>query len=174
MYTYIPNEDDVFESLKYLEVDESSLEPLLPCAAKGPKLYGTNNGMYGKTHTKASKEKMSHAKQGKVTVKDSQGNVYVVSSDDPRYTSGELVGIAKDKISVKDANGNTFLVDKTDPRYISGELVGVNRGIKFKQRVPSPLKGTFLAKDINGNMCRLTKEDPRYISGEYIHFRKKF
>ena len=174
MYTYTPNKDEVFESLKTFVVDESTLEPLLPQSSSGPKLFGDHNGMYGKKHKRSSIDLMVKAKLGKVTVKDCDGNTFRTTVEDPRYISGELVGIAKGKISVKDSSGNKFLVDADDARFLSGELVGVNKGGSWKQKVPSPLKGTFLAKDKNGNMCRLNKNDPRYISGEYIHFRSKF
>ena len=174
MNTYKPVEDYVFKSLKTFELDESTLEPLLLHCQAGPKLYGEHNGMYGQKHKESTIQIMSQSKIGKITVKDSDGNICSTTIDDPRYINGQLVGIAKGKIAVKDSNGNKFLVDKHDPRYISGEFVGVNKGEKWKQKVPSPHKGTFLAKNIEGNMCRLTKTDPRYISGEYIHFRSKF
>lgn len=174
MYTYTPNTDPFFESLKFTEVDWDSMEPLIPQQAVGPKLFGEHNGMFGKKHNSTTILLMSEARRNKATVRDCEGNTLSVSKDDPRLLSGELVGIAKGKVAVKDSNGKHLLVDKTDPRLLSGELVGVNKGRKYKQKVPSPHKGTFLAKDINGNMCRLTKDDPRYISGEYIHFRSKF
>lgn len=174
MYTYTLNEDEVFDSLKGFKVDESTLEPLLPSSQVGPKLCGEHNGMYGKKHKESTLHLMSQAKIGKVTVKDSNGNISRTTIDDPRFINGELVGIAKGKISVKDSNGNKFLVIKEDPRFLSGELVGVAKGSTYKQKVPSPHKGTFLAKDKEGNMCRITKADPRYISGELIHFRSKF
>lgn len=130
--------------------------------------------MYGKSHSEETKRLIGKDKIGMVTVKDSNGATFRTTVTDPRYLSGELTGIVKNQIAVKDSQGNKFLVDKNDPRYLSGELVGVAKGARYKQKVPSPLKGTFLAKNREGNMCRLTKDDPRYISGEYIHFRSKF
>lgn len=171
IYSFSTEELQFFESLKHIAVDVSTLEPLI---TTGIKRYGIENGMYGRTHNQSSKTIMSNCKAGKTAFKDSLGNTFLTSIDDPRVISGELVGIAKDKILAKDSFGNNFLVDKDDPRFLSGELVGVNKGKTWKQKVPSPLKGTFLAKDKHGNMCRLTKEDPRYISKEFIHFRSKF
>jgi hypothetical protein len=139
-----------------------------------PKLHGEHNGMFNKSHKESSKKLIGDSNRGKVTVKDSDGNTMRVDKNDPRYLSGELIGVATGMIAVKTPTGESLLVPKDDPRYLSGELVGVNKGRKFKQKVPSPLKGTFLAKNREGNMCRLTKDDPRYISGEYIHFRSKF
>lgn len=139
-----------------------------------PKLYGENNGMFGKQHSRETKTKMSNSSKNLVSVVDENGNNHRVSKDDIRFKSGEFVGIASGKVAVKDSDGNYFLVDKTDPKYLSGELTGVNKGKSWKQKVPSPLKGTFLAKNKDGHKCRLTKNDPRYLSGEYIHFRSKF
>lgn len=171
---YTPNEDPVFESLKTIVVDESTLEPLLPQIASGPKLFGPDNGMYGKSHKESTKKLMSDYASRTTVVQDADGNKFKTDINDPRLLSGELVGIAKGKVAVKDSSGNNFLVNKDDPRYLSGELVGVNKNRKFKQKVPSPHKGTFLAKNREGLMVRLTKLDSRYISGEFIHFRKSF
>ena len=65
------------------------------------------------------------------TVKDENGNCSRIPKDDPRYLSGELVGVAKNTTTVKDENGKTFRVSLTDPRYLSGELVGTTKGNKL-------------------------------------------
>ena len=97
---------------------------------------------------------------GMITVKDDTGNTFQVLKNDPRYISGELVGIAKGKVTVKDDKGNTFQVLKNDPRYISGELVHV-------------VKGNVVVRDRNGNTMSVSKEDPRYLSGELEHIAKR-
>lgn len=170
MSIYLLNNEDqeIFESLKTFKLDAELLEEIHASCC------GIYNSNYGNPQSDFQKQKQSEIMKGYTIVKNKNGETLKVSVEDQRLKTGELVGIAKDKVSVKDKQGNYFLVDKTDPRYISGELVGVNKGRSFKQKVPSPHKGTFLAKDRNGNMCRLTKNDPRYISGEYIHFRSKF
>jgi hypothetical protein len=78
--------------------------------------------------------------KGKTNVKDANGNTMQVSVNDPRFLSGELVGIqkgtfhtkeTKSKMSkknhgfvpVKDKFGNKFRVRKDDPKYLSGEYV---------------------------------------------------
>lgn len=69
-----------------------------------------------------------------IVVKDNCGTIHSVYKDDPRYLSGEFVGIAKGipynkgKLNVRDANGNTFQVDVADPRWLSGELVHLSTG----------------------------------------------
>ena len=92
---------------------------------------------------------------GMLTVKDNDGNIFMVSVNDPRYLSGELVAIAKQKILCKDTNGNTFQVSNNDSRYLSGELVGIN-------------KNKVLVKDTNGNTLMVSKNDMRYLNGELV------
>ena len=65
----------------------------------------------------------------KTTVKDKDSNTFLVNVDDPRYLSGELVGVAKDTVTVKDKNGIKYRVNYDDPRYLSSELVGVTSGM---------------------------------------------
>jgi len=76
--------------------------------------------------------------RNKTTVKDKDGNTMLVSVNDPRYLSGELVGVMKDthnpgmhkgKTVVKDKYGKQFHVSVDDPRFLSGELVGINKNI---------------------------------------------
>lgn len=59
---------------------------------------------------------------GTATVKDKEGNILQVNIDDPRYLSGELIGVTTGRLSVKDKYGNNMMVDVTDSRYLSGEL----------------------------------------------------
>jgi hypothetical protein len=92
---------------------------------------------------------------GTISVKDKDKNYFRVFKDDPRYLSGELVGVNIGMINVKDKDGNIFQVSKNDPRYLSGELV-------------SNFKGTINVKDKNGNIFRISKYDPRYLSGELV------
>lgn len=90
-----------------------------------------------------------------VSIKDKDGNFYRVHKTDPRYVSGELVGVTKGKISVKDDIGNVSNVSLNDPKYLSGELVGI-------------AKGKVNVKDKNNNFLQVYKEDPRYLSGELV------
>lgn len=53
----------------------------------------------------------------KTVVIDKNGKTLSVSIDDPRYLSGELVGIAKGKIAVKDIYSNRSMIYTNDERY---------------------------------------------------------
>ncbi len=92
---------------------------------------------------------------GMTAVKDKNGNTFKVFCDDPRYLSGELVGITKGTVSVKDKDGNTFKVSIFDEKYLSGELVGIS-------------KNTITVKDKNNNTSVVDKNDSRYLSGELV------
>lgn len=96
---------------------------------------------------------------GMVNVKDKEGKGFSVLIDDPRYLSGELVGVTKYNFMVKDKEGNIFQIHKNDPRYLSGELTGITKGyipVKYKE----------------GNTCMVSTNDPRYLSGELTHVTK--
>lgn len=92
---------------------------------------------------------------GMTTLKDSSNNIHHVRIDDPRYLSGELVGIAKGKVSVKDSLGKFSMISNKDPRYLSGELISVN-------------KGMVVVKDNIGNIFKVYTTDERYINGELV------
>jgi group I intron endonuclease len=61
---------------------------------KGYNLTFGGDGCTG-PKTEIAKKKMSLAKKGKTTVKDKFGNTYHIYKNDPRFISGELVGIQK-------------------------------------------------------------------------------
>ena len=96
---------------------------------------------------------------GQTIVKDKDGNNQLVYLNDPRYLSGELVGVTKGKVVVKDKDGNTLYVSTDDPRYLSGELISI-------------LTGKALVKDKDGNMFSVSIDDPRYLSGELVGITK--
>ena len=93
------------------------------------------------------------------TVKDKDDNSFKVYIDDPRYLSGELVGITKGFLAVKDKDENTFQVSINDARYLSGELISVACDI-------------VTVKDKDGNIFSVATDDPRYLSGELVGVNK--
>jgi len=92
-----------------------------------------------------------------VTVKDKNGNCFDVFTDDPRYLSGELVGVTKEKFTAKDKNGNFYHINKNDERFKTGELVGV-------------AKGYARYKDKDDNVIYCSTDDDRVKTGELINF----
>jgi len=133
------------------------------------------------------KNSAKHFDLGIATVKDELGNVFRVSTKDPRYLSGELVGITKgsvcskerkvilseknkkywaDKVhhtkgmtTFKDKEGNIFHCKKDDPRVVSGELVSIS-------------KGMVMVVDKQGIKHRVSKDDIRIQSGELVSTTK--
>jgi len=103
--------------------------------------------------------KTSFSKIDMICAKDKLGNFILIFKEDPRFTSGELVGVSKGMVPVKDKDGNIFKVSKDDIRYLSGELV-------------HNAKGTITVKDKDGNIFKVSKDDIRYLSGELVGIMK--
>lgn len=121
---------------------------LTPNAARSPVYYNRHNGG------------TNFDTYGKATVKDKDENTMLVSVDDPRYVSGELIPVCKGKITVKDKDGKFYQVSVDDPRFLSGELV-------------HNLKGKITVKDQYGNTSTISKDDPRFLSGELVGIAQK-
>lgn len=90
---------------------------------------------------------------GKITVKDKDGNTFMVDVNDPKRLSGELKPILCGYRNVIDKHGNTYCVPVDDPRIKTGELFSYSKG-----------KVTVYDKD--GNFTYVDVNDPRYLSGE--------
>ena len=54
-------------------------------------------------------------------LKDRYGNKYRTTKDDPRYLSGELIGIRTKNIKVINEVGDIIKISIDNPKYISGE-----------------------------------------------------
>ena len=125
---------------------------------------------------------------GLITVKDKDGNCFDVQKDDPRYLSGELVGVTNGYVHVKDKFGNNLCILSNDPRYLSGELVGVTKGFGvYKNKngecilcslndsrvingeLAGITKNKIFTKDKNGNFFWVERDDPKYLSGELVN-----
>ena len=88
--------------------------------------------------------------------RDKEGNVYRIYNDDPRYFSGELVGVTKGMIMVRyknDPDGKCFRVYKNDQRYINGDVIVIS-------------KGKITVRNENGICFNVDKNDSRWLSGE--------
>ncbi len=79
---------------------------------------------------------------GMVSVKDKDGNSFMVSKDDPRYLSGELISTSKGYICVKDKFNKYYTVSVDDPKYLSGELVPFFTDMKHKPETIEKMKST--------------------------------
>lgn len=123
---------------------------------------------------------------GYVSVKDVEGEHFLVKTNDKRYLSKELTPSATGQVTVKDKNGFFFNVGINDKRYLSGELKhnmtnkvlviddnGKNKRIDKEQyklgSLKSILSGIVIVKDKNGNIFRVSKNDERYLNGKLTH-----
>lgn len=114
-----------------------------------------------KYYNRSNQTPTGFSTNGKVCVKDENGERLLINCDDPRYLSGELKYHLSGKVAVCDKEGNNYLVSIDDPRYLSGELVSI-------------LKGKVTVKDKYGNILQVSKDDPRYLSGELVGHTKGF
>ena len=128
-------------------------------------------------------------------VKDNDGNILKVLLNDPRYLSGELVGVMKNTITVKDDHGNDLRIskemfdlnkDKFKPTTTGKVIVYDNDMNSFMVDSNDPRylsgelqfvlkvinKDTTLVKDVNGKLYRVNKNDKRFKSGDLVGVTK--
>lgn len=110
----------------------------------GRDVKGFNNPMYGRTHSKETKKKLSAQKRGKTRI---------VSEETKQKQIGRLC--------VKDKVGNMFRVSVDDPRYLSGELVPNSTGRKLseaqKKRLSEVNSGKLMSKDAKRKISEAKK-----------------
>jgi hypothetical protein len=93
------------------------------------------------------------------------GKIELITLDDPRYISGEYVGIAKNKTIVKNLKtGERFAISVDDIRLKTGEVVGIMKGV---------LKDRIWAYNSNKKHFRILVTDPRLTSGELTRGRTR-
>ena len=123
---------------------------------KSKSMYIDKDGKYVFTDRKtAEASNLKPFQKGMVTAKDSENNIIRVSQDDPRYLSGELVGVTKGFRPVKDKHGNVFM--------LSSEIKTSD-----KENIKELNSEMCVVKDSKGNIFRVHKDDPRYLSGELV------
>ena len=89
-----------------------------------------------------------------ITVKDKDGNCFLVHYQDPRYLSGELVGV------------NTGFVKCRKKGETNFKQIPTEQYNKDEYETPSTNKVTV--RDKSGKFYLVSKNDPRYLSGELV------
>lgn len=97
--------------------------------------------------------------KGRITAKDKEGNITVTNKDDPKWLSGELVGVNKGdtnnpnrkglnvgKVGVIDEFGKTFQTTKNDPRI--GDTLRT-----IRSTLPSNSKGKTWKNNLKKESC---------------------
>ena len=90
---------------------------------------------------------------GFASVKDKDGNRFLVDINNEKYKSGELVGVSKGTVCVFNESGNGMRVSVDDERYLTGKLRPI-------------CKGKMVVKDIHGNFFMVSIDDERIKNGE--------
>lgn len=134
----------------------------------------------------------SLATSGMLTVKDKDGNVFLVYPDDKRWINGELVGSTKGFVNCYDKTISAYTqVEKSEFINNKNKYNGITSGLvtcrlknsndKFtlmskenfysnKDKYETPTSNTILCKNKNGNIYRVPVESDIYKSGELKSF----
>lgn len=122
---------------------------------QGPLTNMTDGGDGYTGWSDEARKKLGEKKRGRIAARDAAGNMFHVSSNDPRWVSGELAGMNKGKktangsmrgmVLAKDQDGEIYRVRKNDERFATGELVGINKGKQIseatKERMAAAQRG---------------------------------
>lgn len=116
----------------------------------------------GRIVSDRERKSMSDRKKGRINVKDSLGNIFEVSINDPRYLSGELQHISKGMLMAIDESGVIFRTTSDDPRWKSGEIQNPYKGkpnLKLKGAPKPKTKCPHCNKMIANNMFKRYHDD---------------
>ena len=124
---------------------------------------------------------------GLVTVRDKNGNYFCVHNQDPRYLSGELVGLTKGFGIYYDTIENKNVLLETQIARLNKERYhGVTKGKKlYRNKINNTYKffninektseewefvwkNKVVVKDKQGKIYSIDKNDERYLSGELV------
>ena len=99
--------------------------------------YNSTFGGEGKTGAvpSSTRKKQSISRGGRFIAKDNLGNTYQITKDDPRYLSGELVGINKGVKASLEARKNQSIA-----RMGNQHLLGHKHTDESKRRISESLK----------------------------------
>lgn len=130
---------------------------------------------------------------GRIAVKDKDGNTQSMLISDPRYLSKQFVHVTSGMINVRCKDNNIINVSVDDPRYLSGQLKCWSKnklttkdddGVFHHVFTDDPryLSGQFVSimvdivavKDKDGKFQRISVNDPRYLSGQLVGVNKGF
>jgi hypothetical protein len=114
-------------------------------------------------YSEESRLKVSRVHKGKVSIIDKDGKLFKVDQNDPRYLSGELVGMTKGKTLVTNLITNeTFYMSTIE--YKNNKDVNIVSNTIYRNHIT--------VKDKNNNFLSVERDDPRYLSGELVGIQK--
>lgn len=105
--------------------------------------------------------------KGLTAVKDNDGNVFLISTEDVRFKNGELKSVNKNISVFLDEDGNTYCLDMRNPEDVA---------LKKELNLHGRTKGKTSFIDENGNIYSLSVNDPLVLSGKVhgVTYGKKF
>jgi len=112
---------------------------------------------------------------GKTIVKDEFDNHFMVSINDPRFLSGELISLTKNKVAVKDNFGKCFLIPKNDPRYLNKELIPISVGRKIsdeqKKKLSIKMKGRIKSTETCKKISETQNKNKSHVGSNNSRFK---
>jgi len=198
------NLDDGYKGSGYALIAEMKTKPLSEYKKEILKFFKTKEEMYSYEESfvtkEVAKDKMTYNQHtggngswdftiGRVTVKDSEGNCFLVDKDDKRYLNGELEHNMVGLVHVIDIETNEHITiskekyhnnkDRYKP-HIQGHIQAIANGVKkwipkeeyYEQNklglMHGHTKGKGVFKDKNGKNIMCDLNDPRVLSGELV------
>lgn len=136
---------------------------------------GSNNPMYGKTHSNLVKEKQSKLAKNKLATKDINGNTFYVSKNDPRYISGELIAESKGR-KFSDISKQKMSINKSgkpgkNHSDYSKKLIGEKSKLKFTENFK--IKHRKKMEEL-GHWLKLENKNPYKVYFEQTKFTHGF
>lgn len=119
--------------------------------------------------------------------KTKTGEKLWISTSDPRFLNGEIVGVAKNMVVVKNDFGEIFQVATNDESYLSGKLKSItcNTAVAYDAKTLEKIGRIsildsrwktgeicglpYLANHIPTKLGMLSKKDPKYLNGDFEH-----
>ena len=198
------NLDDGYKGSGHALMSEMKNKPLYNYKKEILKFFKTKEEMYSYEESfvtkEVAKDKMTYNQHtggsgswdftiGRVTVKDSDGNCFLVDKDDERYLNGEFEHNMVGLIHVVDTKTNEHITITKEEYYnnkdrykshIEGHVQAIVNGVK--KWVPKEeydiqkklglmhghTKGKGVFKDKNGKNIMCDLNDPRVLSGELV------
>lgn len=132
----------------------------------------------------------TYISSGTTVVRDKHDNTFVVSVNDDRYKSRELLPVSAGFSPAFDNLGNKIYVSTSDPRWKTGDITGRQIGSTLKHKITGEFKyilnndiknypdyeniqsNKVTVKDKHNNTLSVSTTDKRYLSGELLPINK--
>lgn len=135
--------------------------------------HGENNGMYGKTHTKETKQKIAQSHTGKKhphrkgmnVFKNKNGDTIFCKVDDQRVLSGEYRGVTTGKSNYMNKNGEILNLFTHDELVLTGEVIHIHKNRivseETRQKLAQAQTGKRASEETKAKLSKTKKGVPK-------------